>query len=232
MRVVIAVAAGFYRESLSAVLAARPGIEVVGAAADSQGAAACIATAQPEVAVVDVDLIPTLGLLASADAARYSRTRIVALGVRDDPLEVAACAEMGVAGYVPPEAGVDDLVQILFEAERNEVRSTPEVTAFLIRRVAELACSARLPLAPDGAQLTGRQQEVAALVANGLMNKEIARRLGVSVSTVKNHVHNVLAELGLSSRYELARWYRSERAWSPAARSQNPSRSAVTGGPE
>jgi two-component system nitrate/nitrite response regulator NarL len=195
-----------YREGLQLDLADSAGLDVAGTAADAASATALVSSAEPVVAVVDVSL-----LLSSNLAAELRRTspgtRIVALGVRDDAPQIVACAELGVAGYVLRDATVEELVQVLWDTARGEARCAPAVAACLMSRVAELASAVRTTGVPD--PLTAREHEVMALIDQGLMNKEIARRLGLSLSTVKNHVHNVLDKLALRSRTDIARWHRA-----------------------
>jgi len=207
MRVVVVAAVRLYREGLATALDGQRGVEVAGTAAEGAAAVALITATQPAVALVDVGLLLGSDLVPRLIGA-CGGMRAVALGLRDDAPQILACAELGVSSYVLRDAGVDELVDVLRATERGEVRCSPHVAACLMRRVSELTRSTP-PWSPVGDQLTARELQVVALLEQGLMNKEIARRLGLSLSTVKNHVHNVLDKLGLSSRNEAARWHRA-----------------------
>ncbi len=119
--------------------------------------------------------------------------------------------EYGAAGYVSADEPCQRLVEVLGEVTRGEVRIDPPVTSELVRRIAELrqVLETMDPYVFEGepAELTPRQQEVLALVAEGLTNQEIAERLYISVGTVKNHVHSILDTLNVASREQAAQYY-------------------------
>src|SRR5688500_8829912 len=137
--------------------------------------------------------------------------RIVALAVAETPQDVTRWVEAGVAGYVPRTATSGELIRALNDVVRDEVRCPPQIAATLIRRLAVLAASAQTAAAPLQA-LTGREQEVLALLADGLPNKVIAARLSIQPATAKNHVHNILHKLELSGRVEAASVMHRERS--------------------
>jgi DNA-binding NarL/FixJ family response regulator len=136
--------------------------------------------------------------------------RIVALAVAETPQDVTRWVEAGVAGYVPRTASSADLIRALKDVVRDEVRCPPQIAATLMRRLAALAASAQ-PLPTALAMLTGREQEVLELLADGLPNKVIAARLRIQPATAKNHVHNILHKLDLSGRVEAATVLNRER---------------------
>ncbi|HEX7241600.1 MAG TPA: response regulator transcription factor, partial [Longimicrobiaceae bacterium] len=110
---------------------------------------------------------------------------------------VLACAEAGVSGYVSRGASLDDLVGALRSVARGELVCSPHIAGSLFRRVAAL--SERREASP-AAVLTPREREILGLIDQGLSNKEISRRLRIELSTVKNHVHNLLEKLQVSRR--------------------------------
>jgi len=193
-----------YRELLADALAREDGFEVDGSApGDIAGMA--IGMAEPGVVLVDTASVPgTAGVRALAAAAPTAK--IVAVGIPDDEAAVLALAEAGVAGYVTVEQPLDELVAAVEAAANDELRCSPRVAAALAKRVAALA---RGPRGNGDQRLTRREREIAALIAEGLLNKQIARRLSIEQATVKNHVHNILAKLGASRRDEVAALLRS-----------------------
>jgi two-component system nitrate/nitrite response regulator NarL len=208
MKVAVVSRVRLYREGLVLVLGTVCGIEVVGSAGDGPEAVDLLAAARPAVAIVDAFLVTAPALLPSLRQA-HPAVRVVAFGVREDPTEIISCAEAGVSGYVSSEAGAADLVSVLEAVERDELSCTPFVASTLLKRVTELAGSR--PSAngsaarPDATVLTSREAEVMSLIEQGLMNKQIARRLGISLSTVKNHVHRILQKEAVFSRGDLTR---------------------------
>jgi DNA-binding NarL/FixJ family response regulator len=218
VKVVIVAPVRLYLDGLAAALGCRPGIRVAGTAREGGDAVPLIAAVQPNAALIDATL-----LLRSDLADRVIRAaagvRILAMGLNDDAPQIVACAELGVSGYVLRDASVDELVDALWASQRGETKCTPAVAASLMSRLAELAAPIRRADAAED-PLTVREREVIALVEQGLMNKEIARRLGLSLSTVKNHVHNVLDKLGLTSRAEVLRWRQLTATGGEAPRGQ------------
>jgi len=200
VRVLVVGRIRFYREGLALVLAQAEGLEVVGTAADSEEAFACAERMAPDVALVEVASPGAEGVAAVRRAA--PGTRIVLLSVPDRDGDILACAEFGIDGFVTSEASLDDVVRTVGDVAHGEMSLSPRLASTLLRRVGTLA-AARTP-ADVRAGLTVRELDVAALLGEGLSNKEIARRLRIELPTVKNHVHNILEKLELKRRGEVA----------------------------
>jgi DNA-binding NarL/FixJ family response regulator len=128
----------------------------------------------------------------------------VALAIHEEDAEVIACAEVGVAGYVPRDGSVQDAVDVILAVARGEARCSPRIVGSLLRRIAALAAERQGNghAAPPG--LTAREAEILTLLQQGLPNKTISRRLGIELATVKNHVHSIFGKLGLRRRAEAA----------------------------
>jgi two-component system, NarL family, nitrate/nitrite response regulator NarL len=141
--------------------------------------------------------------------AAMPQVRVVAFGVTESERDVVALAEAGVSGYVPHDASLTYLTEEIESVADGKLLASPSVAAILLRRVQALANESR-----DGLpRLTAREREILVLVEEGLSNKQIARRLSIEVQTVKNHVHNLLEELGLHTRTEAAAWARRNGLW-------------------
>src|SRR5512132_2991109 len=205
MRGTIITSIRLYREGLADVLV-REGIEVVGIAADDHAGLACVRATRPDVALVDMASLHGTPIVQTlADSA--SEVRVVALGVPETDGDVIACVEAGVAGYVPRDASLDDLVETLRRVVHGEMLCSPKIIGSLFRRVAELARRSGSPVG----RLTPRELEILELIDRGFSNKQIARRLSIELSTVKNHVHNILEKLQVGRRTEAAAWARRHR---------------------
>jgi two-component system nitrate/nitrite response regulator NarL len=194
-----------YRELLVDVLASESEIEVAGSTpADIAG----MAIGMTEPAVVLVDASANAGVeRVRAVAAAAPAAKIVAVGIPDDEAVLLELLEAGVTGYVTAEQPLGELVDVVEAAANGELRCSPRVAAALADRVAALKAGAT----PDGSEfrLTRREREVAAHIAQGLSNKQIASRLSIERATVKNHVHNILSKLGVSHRDEVAAFVRT-----------------------
>ena len=126
-------------------------------------------------------------------------TRVIVTGLSPDrESEIIFCAEAGAAGLHLRSETLEQLLTLIRQAGEDSVQSSPEVTAILLRHL----FSATTEPGPDRGTnpLTAREREVLALIEEGLSNQQIASRLSVTLHTVKNHVHSLLAKLGVDSR--------------------------------
>ncbi|HEV7389301.1 MAG TPA: response regulator transcription factor [Gemmatimonadaceae bacterium] len=190
-----------YRDGIVQALTDNPDVEVVGAA--SPMLPDCehhIQLAEPDVLLVEGSAIREDSLVTRLDAIAPG-CRVVAFGVVDDEREVIHCVEQGVSGFISRDAGLDQLVEIIRSVARGEFSCSPRETTLLLKGVRSLTADRR-PGAPPC--LTVREQQVIGLVDNGLSNKDIAHRLGIELSTVKNHIHNILSKLHTTRRGEAA----------------------------
>jgi two-component system nitrate/nitrite response regulator NarL len=186
-----------HRETLAAALEAADNVKVVGNAATLREALPRLRHLErPAVALLDAPLPADVDL--PVPPAAEPETKLIAVGVPES--EAVAWIEAGIAGFVPPDGSVDDVVSALERAAEGELAMSPQVTAHLADRVRRLAADSPTP---EG-RLTSRETEVLELLADGLANKQIAQRLSIQVQTVKNHVHNVLVKLGVNRRAEAA----------------------------
>jgi two-component system, NarL family, nitrate/nitrite response regulator NarL len=127
---------------------------------------------------------------------------VVVMGIPGAEEHLVALAEAGVLGFVEREATVDELVASIESVARGEASCPPRVATTLLRRITLLTAT---PVAAvDSSALTVRERQVVALIAEGLSNKEIAQRLYIEMATAKNHVHNILEKLEVSSRGQVA----------------------------
>jgi two-component system nitrate/nitrite response regulator NarL len=136
--------------------------------------------------------------------------QLVAFALTESEAEVIAWAEAGVCGYLPRSAALGDLAFFLNKIMRREQICSTRIAAGLLRRIAEgpRVASPSAPVSAEATGLSTREHQVAGLIAAGLSNKEIARRLGIGVATVKSHVHNVLGKLTLERRGQVVPWAR------------------------
>jgi len=166
----------------------------------------------------DVVVLDLAGIDDAAVAQAFVRAahpaRIVALAVRESDHDIVAWAEHGAMGIVTRQASFDDLLHAVLAAARGECGCSSHVAAALLRRVATIAAERRSVTRYTA--LTLRERQVVDLLVQGLSNKEIAARLLLGVSTVKNHVHNVLNKVNASTRTEAVALLVGMKAQSPA----------------
>lgn len=196
LRVVVADDHALLRAGTRQILDQAGDITVVGEAADGDEALVRCAALRPDVALVDIRMPGRGGLeVARALAEEHPEIAVVILSAYDDDGYVRAALRIGVAGYLLKTAAAADLVQAVRSAAAGSTVLDPAVS----RRLGG-------PAADQGAELTWRERQVVAAVADGLANKAVAQRLGISIRTVEGHLNHVFTKLGLSSRTELVRW--------------------------
>jgi two-component system nitrate/nitrite response regulator NarL len=198
LRFAIVCAIRLYREGLADILERQEGFDVVFAGADEWAAVDFITDQLPDIALFDMAMLDSTNAVRSI-SEMAAGVKVVALAVPETEPHVLACAEAGIAGYVPRDASIHDLIATVRSVARGETTCSPVITAGLMRRVAALA---RRPMFTTGRRLTGREMQIIELIGEGLSNKQIARRLNIELPTVKNHVHNILGKLSLNSRVE------------------------------
>jgi two-component system nitrate/nitrite response regulator NarL len=188
-----------FREGLIAMMIREGRLEVIGHGTGEQ-ALAEVGNLAPDLALLDMAGHDCLVIPRQLHAILPS-LRIVAVAVAELETDIIACAEAGICGYVSQSATVEDLLGVLLRALTGEVICSPRVAALLFDRLATLASASRP--SPAAGQLTRRERQIAGLIARGLQNKEIARRLCLSHATAKNHVHNILQKLNMQRRNEI-----------------------------
>lgn len=182
------------REGLRAYLALQPGLEVVAEAADVTGALSLIGDTKPDLVLLDVELEGENGLsLLSKLHETEAAPRVLLLTSFLDEDYLREALRLGAAGYLLKRAGQGALVDGIRAALRGE-------------RVLDPAAAALLPTLGDDPlkRLTPRETEVLGLLAEGLSNKAVAKRLGVGEKTVKTHVSSLLSKLELKDRTQAA----------------------------
>lgn len=185
---------------ITAVLGAEPDITVVGQAADGDTAVAQAAALLPDVAVLDIRMPGADGLTATTRiTAEVPGTKVVVLTTFGLDEYVFAALRAGAAGFLLKDADPERIIDAVRVVARGDALLDPGVTRRLIDR---------FTVGPDPAHaarvsgLTPRETEVLLHVARGLSNAEIAASLGISPSTVKDHVAEILAELGVRDRLQ------------------------------
>ncbi len=201
IRVLVAADVCFYREGLATFLERHPAIIVVGTSVSRPDTIEKTLQHRPDVLLLDMTMTDSLSTVRAVGPIDPP-VRVVALAVWENERDVIACAEAGVAGYVPREGSLNDLLRAIECAARDEMIVSPRIAASLFRRVATLASAA--PAGLGVAEFTVREREIVQLIGEGLSNKQIAARLGVEVATAKNHVHNILDKLQIHRRGQIS----------------------------
>jgi NarL family two-component system response regulator LiaR len=183
------------REGLRGFLHLQQGIEVVGEAGDADEAVGLAARLKPDVVLLDL-VMPGGDGIAAIRRLRDSvpGIRVLVLTSFADDAQIFAATAAGADGYLLKDIDPEELAGSIRAVHAGRPALHPTVAGRLMRRGAP----------PDAPQLTGREQDVLRLIAEGLANKQIAQRLGIGEKTVKTHVSRVLDKLGVSDRTQAA----------------------------
>jgi two-component system nitrate/nitrite response regulator NarL len=208
IRMVILHANRLFRETLAMSLAQQERIVVVGTAASLDQISMDWTVSGPNVLLVEANVLTRRAL---EDATRIRTVapgcKVVMLEVPDADADVLACIEIGGAsGYVLRGASFDDLLRSIQAVAAGETLCQPRITSLAFSRLSALAREVSNSCAEHAKPLTRREQDIIESIEQGLSNKEIAVRLGIELSTVKNHVHNILDKLKLQDRRSAARF--------------------------
>jgi len=191
------------REGFAAVLAAQPGLQVVGQAADGADAVSQARHLAPDVVLMDVRMPVMDGLQATREilraAAGQERPRVLMLTTFDLDDYVYEALRAGASGFLLKDAPAAELVHAVRVVAGGEALLAPSVTRRLIADFARRPRQDPVP-APALGRLTQRETAVLRLIARGLSNAEISATLVIAEQTTKTYVGRILAKLNLRDR--------------------------------
>ncbi|MGW5279323.1 response regulator [Streptomyces collinus] len=205
IRVLVADDQQMVRQGFTVLLNTKPDIEVVGQAVDGRDAVAKVGELAPDVVLMDIRM-PELGGIEATRliTAGHPGIRVLVLTTFDLDEYVYEALRAGAAGFLLKDASADQLAEAVRVVAAGDALLAPGVTRRLIAEFSRLDGSPRPPLRQRVGELTERETEVLALIAQGLSNAEIAGRLVVAEQTVKTHVGRILVKLGLRDRTQAA----------------------------
>lgn len=190
------------RRGLRACLEEKARFQVVGEASDGRAAMDQVTVLRPDLMLVDVHMPGMDGLQVCEAVRKVSpETRVVILSIHHRPDYIQRALSAGARGYLLKDVPADQLVEALERVHRGEVVLSPQVTEMAMSQWVR-----RQNRAERTRALSRREQQVVALIARGLSNKEIAQQLGVSVRTVETHRERIMRKLNLRSVAALTRY--------------------------
>ncbi|MGH3509905.1 MAG: response regulator [Nocardioidaceae bacterium] len=190
-----------FRRGLTMLLSVEEDIEVVGEAGDGIAATDLAAAAVPDVILMDVRMPKRSGIEACIAIKEVApAARIIMLTVSDEEADLYEAVKNGASGYLLKDSSIDEVAQAIRVVADGQSLISPSMAIKLLDEFKQMSRSDRTQV--PSPRLTERELEVLKLVAQGLNNREIAKRLFISENTVKNHVRNILEKLQLHSRME------------------------------
>ncbi|MGW3423222.1 response regulator [Streptomyces phaeochromogenes] len=205
IRVLIADDQQMVRQGFTVLLNTQPDIDVVGQAVDGLDAIAKVAELDPDVVLMDIRM-PELGGIEATRriTEKTPQIRVLVLTTFDLDEYVYEALRAGASGFLLKDASADQLAEAVRVVAAGDALLAPGITRRLIAEFSRLDSTPRAPLKQRVGELTERETEVLALIAQGLSNAEIAERLFVAEQTVKTHVGRILVKLGLRDRTQAA----------------------------
>jgi len=201
VRLAIATQPTLFRDALSRLLSREKDFQVVGQGWEENQIAEFLTREKPRILVFDYE---ALGANSEGIISRLRRvapeTRILVMATRSGDETAERVLRAGASGLVGKQLDLDTLLRAIRAVAAGEVWANRRTTALTLAHLTDV--SERAPATRR--QLTHREQQIVDCVARGLRNKEIARHLNISESTVKSHLNNIFQKLGLEGRFALA----------------------------
>jgi DNA-binding NarL/FixJ family response regulator len=196
IRVLLADDHKIVRIGLEQLLANYEDIELLASATDGAEAVALASELQPDVLLMDMSMPEMDGVEATRQVAMASPgTRVVVFTSFSDPERILDALDAGAIGYLLKDAEPEELIEGIRAAVRGESPLAPKAASAVI--------AARTKVKPE---LSERESEVLVLIAAGMTNKEIARRMGIAEKTVKAHLTNIFQRIGVRDRTQAVLW--------------------------
>jgi DNA-binding NarL/FixJ family response regulator len=215
VRVVLADDQRLVRESLGTLLGLLDGIELVASAANGEEAVTLAERHRPQVVLMDLRMPHLDGIEATRRLReRQPEVGVIALTTYADDESVLGALRAGARGYLTKDASSEDIRTAILTVAAGDAALDPAVQHHVVRALASDTMPDAERELPD--ELTRREAEVLALIAEGLTNAEIAERLVVNQTTVKSHINHLFAKAGLRDRAQAVNYaYRTGIATPP-----------------
>jgi two-component system NarL family response regulator len=197
------------REALVRLFRKRSDLIVVGQTSPVDETLLGVLETECNVLVGDSFVPDRLPAILAANNGALAGFRIILIGMEPDEEQFLSAVRSGVMGYLLQDACASDVVAAVRAVFRGEAVCPPQLCSVLFRSFAEMAREMTLQNSTSRPDLTLRQQQLVALVAKGLTNKEIASQLNLSEFTVRNHIHKILKQVDAGSRSEAVQTIRA-----------------------
>ena len=198
IRIVIVDDHAMLRAGLEQLLGGEADLEVVGKAASGDEAVTVVRELRPDVVLMDLQMPGVDGVSATRQIVGEELADVLVLTSYSDAERIVGALDAGALGYLLKDAEPEEVLRGIRAVARGESPIDPKAARELL--------GARRTTAAAGVDLTPRESEVLALVRQGLANKQIARRLGISERTVKAHLTSTFQRIGVVDRTQAALW--------------------------
>jgi DNA-binding NarL/FixJ family response regulator len=190
------------RRGLRALLSTDPELEVIGEGDNGQDALDLVATLQPDIVLMDIRMPVMDGVVATREICQqFPQIKVLVLTTFDDREYVSQALQAGSSGYLLKDTPFEELTQAIRLVYKGYTQIGPGLAHKVL---AQPSPQTTLPVSDGWEELTPRETEIIQLIAQGSSNREIAQALFIAEKTVKNRITNILSQLDLRDRTQLA----------------------------
>lgn len=205
IRIILADDHQMFREGVKSILDDEPGIEVVGEVGRGQDLLKMLESIVPDIVITDISMPEMSGIeIASYLSQNYPQVRVLILSMHVNEEFIVKALETGANGYLPKDTSMNELLEAIYVISRGENYFNKEISDTVLKSIIRKSKPEANQKQSDS--LTDREMEVLYNVVNGNTNKEIARKLYISVRTVDSHKNNIMHKLKLKSSVELVKY--------------------------
>ena len=202
LRVMVVDDHALFRRGLEMVLQGEEDLELVGEASDGAEAVEKATELMPDVVLMDVRMPKRSGIEAAGQIRDLlPHVKILMLTISDEEADLYDAIKAGASGYLLKEIPIEEVADAIRSVWAGQSRISPSMASKLLTEFAAMSKRDEIERLP-APKLTDREMQVLRLVAQGLGNRDIAKKLFISENTVKNHIRNILEKLHLHSRME------------------------------
>jgi DNA-binding NarL/FixJ family response regulator len=205
IRVVVVDGQRTFADALASRLAAEPGLLLVAAAESAAAVRGLLVSRHADVVLLDSEL--TEGLPLAAELARMRATnappvRVIMLGTVREAARIVEALRTGIAGWVPKEESIEQLLGVIRSVMRDEISLPATEVGAVLRLLLHESDERKAPLKHPLGSLTPREREVLSYLTEGIGRREVAERMHLSANTVRSHMQNLMAKLGVHTTLE------------------------------
>ena len=196
-----------FREGIKTILNRKPKYEVVGEASNGKKGLRIVTELKPDLVLLDLSLPDMRGIDLIGDIVKAStKTAILIVSMHSKIDYISKSFQQGAMGYIVKESAAETLLNALEHVERGDYFMDTSVSQKVVRKLAELPVAQSIAAKHDYSSLTAREQEVLALLAEGMSAAQVAEKLFISPKTAENHRYNLMRKLELHNTFELVRY--------------------------
>lgn len=196
-----------FREGIKTILSRKPGYDVVGETGTGREGLQLVRELRPDLVLLDLSLPDIRGIELISDILTYSvDTGILIVSMHSKMDYIVKSFQYGAMGYIVKESAADTLLTAIAHISNGDYYMDTSVSKKVVKKLAALPAKKSISAKPGYASLTPREQEVMAMLAEGMNAVQVAEKLFISHKTAENHRSNIMRKLGLHSTIELVRY--------------------------